>query len=156
MAQQLRPGESVPESGVYRVSHEPTHFGALYQLNFIRGRRFPGCPRCRVISFELLKSHEVEWRHRFGPPRWKPRPSSPVEHRSEWHVGGRKGRVEETEDRSISILDCCSLGTQLGRDFRTNRLPFLGLERPVCSRCGPKAGRSPPLSGQVKTPVSRM
>jgi hypothetical protein len=64
MAQQLRPGEIVPESGVYRVSHEPTHVGALYQLTFIRGRRFPGCPHCRVISFELLKSDEVEWRHR--------------------------------------------------------------------------------------------
>ena len=64
MAQQLRPGESVPESGLYRVSHEPTHVGALYQLTFIRGRRFPGCPHCQVITFELLKSHEVEWRHR--------------------------------------------------------------------------------------------
>ena len=64
MAQQLRPGEIVPESGVYRVSHEPTHVGALSQLTFIRGRRFPGCPDCRVISFELLKSDEVEWRHR--------------------------------------------------------------------------------------------
>jgi hypothetical protein len=64
MAQQLRPGESVPESGLYRVSHEPTHVGALCQLTFIRGRRFPGCPHCRVITFELLTSHEVEWRHR--------------------------------------------------------------------------------------------
>lgn len=64
MAQQLRPGEIIPESGVYLVSHEPTHLGALCQVRFIRGRRFPGCPHCRGVGFELLKSDEVDWRHR--------------------------------------------------------------------------------------------
>ena len=61
MARQLCPGEIVPESGVYRVLHEPTHVGALCQLRFIRGRRFPGCPQCRSIGFELLRSDEVAW-----------------------------------------------------------------------------------------------
>jgi hypothetical protein len=64
MAQQLRPGEIVPESGVYRVTHEPAHVGALCQVTFIRGRRFPSCPHCRGIGFELLQSDEVDWRHR--------------------------------------------------------------------------------------------
>jgi len=63
MAQQLRPGEIVPESGVYRVSHEPAHVGALCQIRFIRGRRFPGCPDCRGVGFELLQSDEVDWGH---------------------------------------------------------------------------------------------
>ena len=64
MAQQLRPGEIVPESGVYRVAHESAHVGALCQLRFIRGRRFPSCPHCPDIGFELLRSDEADWRHR--------------------------------------------------------------------------------------------
>src|SRR6202040_1923615 len=63
MAQQLRPGDAIPESGVYHVTHEPAHIGALSQVTFIRGRRFPSCPQCAGIGFELLQSDELDWRH---------------------------------------------------------------------------------------------
>ena len=66
MAEQLRPGNIVPESGVYRVTHEPAHIGALSQVTFIRGRQFPSCPHCPGIGFELLHSDELDWRIR--PP----------------------------------------------------------------------------------------
>jgi hypothetical protein len=62
MAQQLHAGQIVPESGLYRVWHEPAHLGASNEVTFIRGRRFPTCPDCSTVSFELLQSDET-YRH---------------------------------------------------------------------------------------------
>ncbi len=83
MAQQSHAGQIVPESGVYRVTHEATHVEeAPHEVTYIRGHRFPDCPRCSAISFELLYSDEASWQHRHGgqPPQaavaaTAPRPS---------------------------------------------------------------------------------
>src|SRR5205085_19585 len=56
MAQEHRSGQIVPESGVYRVAHASAHTGVLLQVRLIKGRRFPICPYCREISFELAHS----------------------------------------------------------------------------------------------------
>jgi hypothetical protein len=64
LTQQLRAGEVVPESGSYRVQHEPNHAAAAVVVTLIRGRRFPPCPHCTVIGFELVASHEADWRLR--------------------------------------------------------------------------------------------
>jgi len=67
MAQERRSGHIIPESGVYRVTHAWAHAGAQIQLRLIKGRRFPGCPSCQEISFELAHSDEAFWRDRSAP-----------------------------------------------------------------------------------------
>ena len=69
MAQEHCSGQIVPESGVYRVTHASAHAGVLLQVRLIKGRRFPICPYCREISFELAHSDQAfgEVDQRLGP-----------------------------------------------------------------------------------------
>jgi hypothetical protein len=54
MAQQFRPGQIVPQSGVYRelrtIRSIPT---CPHEVTVIKGRRFPTCRHCKGVSFEL-------------------------------------------------------------------------------------------------------
>src|SRR5690349_25092543 len=54
MAQEYRPGQVVPESGVYRITHDPQHADGPHEVTVIKGRRFPTCRHCKGISFELV------------------------------------------------------------------------------------------------------
>src|SRR5215211_222337 len=54
MAQEFKPGQIVPESGVYRITHDPVHADMPHEVTVIRGRRFPTCRHCKGISFELV------------------------------------------------------------------------------------------------------
>ena len=54
MAQEFHPGQTVPESGVYRVSHDPVHPDMPHEVTVIKGRRFPTCRGCKGISFALV------------------------------------------------------------------------------------------------------
>src|SRR6266576_7342535 len=67
MAQEHCSGQIVPESGVYRVTHLSAHAGAQLEVRLIKGRRFPGCPYCQEVSFELAHSDEAFWRDRSAP-----------------------------------------------------------------------------------------
>jgi hypothetical protein len=67
MAQEHGSGQIVPESGVYRVTHASAHAGVQRQVRLIKGRRFPGCPSCQEVSFELAHSDEAFWRDRSAP-----------------------------------------------------------------------------------------
>src|SRR3954452_12221484 len=53
MAQEFHPGQIVPESGVYRITHDPVHADMPHEVTVIKGRRFPTCRHCKGISFEL-------------------------------------------------------------------------------------------------------
>src|SRR5918912_3668399 len=53
MAQEYRPGEIVPQSGVYRIAHDPVHADMPHEVTVIKGRRFPTCRHCKGISFQL-------------------------------------------------------------------------------------------------------
>jgi hypothetical protein len=49
-------------------SHSPVSApGVLLQVRLIKGRRFPICPYCREISFELAHSDQAFWRGRSAP-----------------------------------------------------------------------------------------
>jgi hypothetical protein len=52
---EFRPGERIPESGVYLVvhrEHRPTHEATL-----VAGRPFPACARCGTgVRFRLLRN----------------------------------------------------------------------------------------------------
>jgi len=60
MAQEFRPGQIVPESGIYRIAHDQQHADMPHEVTVIKGRRFPTCRHCKGISFELVRSaHHV-------------------------------------------------------------------------------------------------
>jgi hypothetical protein len=75
MAQEYKPGQIVPESGVYRITHDPQHADMPHEVTVIKSRRFPTCRHCKGISFELVYAakhvDEVEHLHetaRVGSP----------------------------------------------------------------------------------------
>jgi hypothetical protein len=43
MAQEYKPGEIVPQSGVYTITHDPIHADMPQEVTVIKGRRFPTC-----------------------------------------------------------------------------------------------------------------
>ena len=47
------PGELVPYSGVYRITHHPPHTGEE-AITLMKGNPFPQCVRCAKVSFMLL------------------------------------------------------------------------------------------------------
>jgi YjzC-like protein len=54
MAQEFHPGQIVPESGIYRITHDTQHANSEHEVTVIKGRRFPTCRHCQGISFELV------------------------------------------------------------------------------------------------------
>jgi hypothetical protein len=56
MAQEFHPGQIVPESGIYRITHDPQHADMPHEVTVVKGRRFPTCRHCKGISFELVHS----------------------------------------------------------------------------------------------------
>ena len=54
MAQEFRPGQIVPESGIYRITHDTQHQGMEHEVTVIKGRRFPTCRHCKGTTFELV------------------------------------------------------------------------------------------------------
>jgi len=53
MTQEFKPGQIVPESGIYSISHDPRHSDMPNEVTVIKGRRFPTCRGCKGISFVL-------------------------------------------------------------------------------------------------------
>jgi hypothetical protein len=53
MAQEFRPGEIVPQSGIYTITHDAAHADMPHEVTVIKGRRFPTCRHCKGVRFEL-------------------------------------------------------------------------------------------------------
>jgi len=61
MANEYKPGEIVPWSGIYKISHDRDHPEMPHEVTVIKGRRFPTCRHCEGMSFELVHAaHHVE------------------------------------------------------------------------------------------------
>jgi len=55
LRRRYRPGELVPESGVYRVTHDAHRL--MHEATLLAGDRFPLCRQCkRAVRFELLRA----------------------------------------------------------------------------------------------------
>lgn len=54
MAQEFHPGQIVPESGIYKITHDTQRAASEHEVTVIKGRRFPTCRHCKGISFELM------------------------------------------------------------------------------------------------------
>ena len=55
LTKKYRPGELVPESGVYRVTHDEHRL--MHEAMLLVGSKFPVCKRCnRSVRFELRRA----------------------------------------------------------------------------------------------------
>ena len=55
MQKKYRPGEIVPENGVYRVTHESHRL--MHEASLTKGERFPLCKQCKgSVRFELRRA----------------------------------------------------------------------------------------------------
>jgi len=56
MAHEYRPGEIVPQSGIYTITHDQAHAYMPHEVTVIKGRRFPTCRHCKGIRFQLARA----------------------------------------------------------------------------------------------------
>ena len=68
MAQEYRPGEIVPQSGIYTITHDPAHADMPHEITVIKGRRFPTCRHCKGISLSLPTRRSMSASHRITTP----------------------------------------------------------------------------------------
>jgi len=60
-----RPGDVVPESGIYRVTHESHRL--MHEATLLEGQRFPICRQCaHSVRFELRRAVKNPTRIAFG------------------------------------------------------------------------------------------
>ena len=52
-AQEFKPGEIVPQSGIYTITQDAARADMPHEVTVIERRRFPTCRHCKGISFEL-------------------------------------------------------------------------------------------------------
>ncbi|HTC93622.1 MAG TPA: hypothetical protein VK699_09230 [Terriglobales bacterium] len=48
------PGQKVPDTGIYFAKHHGHKLAEKFV--FLKGGRFPHCPRCEQVDFELLQA----------------------------------------------------------------------------------------------------
>jgi hypothetical protein len=54
MSHLYSPGEPIPQSGIYRVLHDPFH-AENHEVICIYGRFFPPCNECAGVKFTLVR-----------------------------------------------------------------------------------------------------
>ena len=64
MTQAFRPGDPIPESGIYWVKHEPSH-APEHAVTCIYGSKFPPCRECNHPQFKLVHSATHIKNHEF-------------------------------------------------------------------------------------------
>jgi hypothetical protein len=55
MAQEFKPGEIVPQSGIYTITHDPAHADMPHEVTVIKGRRFATCRHCKSASSSPMR-----------------------------------------------------------------------------------------------------
>jgi hypothetical protein len=52
---QFKPGDAVPHSGIYRVTHDPIH-AQEHEVTCLFGKHFPPCRGCGEPRFVLVRA----------------------------------------------------------------------------------------------------
>ena len=55
MATQYKPGDTVQQSGIYKVTHDPNH-AQTHEVTCVYGKTFPPCRGCQHPRFELVRA----------------------------------------------------------------------------------------------------
>ena len=55
MAEEFKPGEKVPQSGIYRVIHDNAH-AEPHEVTCVTGEPFPPCNSCGHPKFVLVRA----------------------------------------------------------------------------------------------------
>lgn len=55
MADVYKPGDQVPKSGIYRVTHDPAH-AQEHEVTCVAGKVFPPCRGCPHPRFVLVRA----------------------------------------------------------------------------------------------------
>lgn len=51
-----KPGQIVPESGIYKVNHDPRHVQE-HEVTSVKGEHFPPCGRCvHGVTYTLVRA----------------------------------------------------------------------------------------------------
>ncbi len=66
MATEYKPGDTVPDSGIYKVNHDRTHVQE-HEITAIKGESFPPCNHCGSHPrFTLIRAaHHVHIHEQF-------------------------------------------------------------------------------------------
>jgi hypothetical protein len=57
MAAEYKPGDTVPQSGIYRVTHDTNHTSP-HEVTCVDGKKFPPCRGCSHPRFTLVRAAE--------------------------------------------------------------------------------------------------
>lgn len=62
MTTEFKPGQKVPKSGIYKVTHDNSHNGIEHEITAIEGKVFPPCHGCgQNPRFVLVReAHHIE------------------------------------------------------------------------------------------------
>jgi hypothetical protein len=55
MADEFKPGDTVPKSGIYLVTHDPAHTQP-HEVTCVYGKTFPPCRSCHHPRFKLVRA----------------------------------------------------------------------------------------------------
>ena len=62
---EYKPGEKVPKSGIYQVTHDTTH-AQTHEVTCIIGKIFPPCNGCAHPRFKLVRAaHHIDNQEHF-------------------------------------------------------------------------------------------
>ena len=73
MAQEFKSGEIVPQSGIYRITHDPAHM-EVHEVTALKGHRFPTSRHCKSLRFELEYARRAT---STSSKTWAPAPRRP-------------------------------------------------------------------------------
>ena len=91
MAQEYKPGEIVPESGIYTITHDPVHSDMPHEVTVIKGRRFRPAGIARASHFNSLIRQSTSRKSSISKNRKLPRCSRQTV--TAWGGGRQPGRV---------------------------------------------------------------
>jgi hypothetical protein len=65
MSDEYKPGDTVPRSGIYLVTHDPGH-ATPHEVTCVKDKVFPPCRGCRHPRFKLVRAaHHIETHEHF-------------------------------------------------------------------------------------------
>jgi hypothetical protein len=59
MAEEYKPGQIVPQSDVYTITHDPVHADMPHEVTVIKGRRFPTAATAKTSASSSRMRHDT-------------------------------------------------------------------------------------------------